>query len=152
MAAAALAYLSLSPNSIIGTKDIVREASEQKVWVVTASALNRKDKQVWSVLEPLLTNEREDIRRIVSYYAVEMVTRRELKALLTKYQTAGPYFYNVVVLLDRAIYAPGAIRYRLLDEERDYLRKWEGGGLEMSIAKRDETKAGRRAYRCDTSR
>ncbi len=134
-ASAALAYLSLSPNSIRATKDIVREPSEQRVWIATAAALNRKDKHVWLVLEPLLRNENEDIRRIVSYFAVQMLTLKELKAVLSNYQRSTPYYYNVIVLLDRAIYAPAAFRFQLLDEERGYLRKWEVAGIQMPLVK-----------------
>jgi hypothetical protein len=57
-----------------------------------------------------LRNENEDIRRIVSYFAVQMLTLKELKAVLSNYQRSTPYYYNVIVLLDRAIYAPAAFQ------------------------------------------
>ncbi len=122
--AAARAYLALSPNSTVAAKDLLSEPSAQKVWIVVAVGLTSKDAKVWPVLEPLLGDENEDIRRMVSYYAVRTLTRKQLQKLLNNYFNRGRYFYNVVVLFDRALYAPAVFQAKFLEEERDHFKKW----------------------------
>ena len=125
VAAASHAYLKLSSNPISAAKDILSDPSEQKVWAVIAEAVQNEDDGVWPVLEPLLRHENDDIRRMVCYFAARKLKRRALQKLLDEYMNPGHYYYNVVVLLDRALYAPASFREQFLREELDHFKKWQ---------------------------
>ena len=96
-------------------------------------ALKANDTVVWKVLEKLLLSEDEDIRRMACYFAVKTQTKKQLTALLSKYVTRGWYFYNVVVMIDRAVYAPkDLIVLYLNDGEKGMERGSESNGTANS--------------------
>ncbi|HEV2842564.1 MAG TPA: hypothetical protein VGW39_14670 [Chthoniobacterales bacterium] len=128
---AAAAYFKLSPSAVLAAKDVLLAPSEHRVWIVVLLALQSNDKSIWPVLEHLLGSENSDIRRIVAYYATEILPNAHLKTLLDNYLNRGRYFYDVVVLLDRTLYAPSFMKRHLRLEEREYLRKWELGGFQF---------------------
>src|SRR5438552_2383646 len=121
--AATHAYLALSPNPIVAAKELLSEPSEVKLRVVVTVMLGSKEKRIWPVLQPLLAHENEDIRRMVCYYAIQILTKKQLQTLLQQYLAGGRYFYNVVVHIDRALYAPAAFRSQFLSEEGDHFEK-----------------------------
>jgi HEAT repeat protein len=122
--AAARAYLALSPSSVGGAKDLLSEPSEYRVWAVIRHALRSEDRALWPLLKPLLGNENENIRRLVCYYATSVLKKAATEKLLNEYLARGRYFYNVVTLLDRALYAPKLLRTSFIREEREFFEKW----------------------------
>ncbi|PYI80862.1 MAG: hypothetical protein DME26_20820 [Verrucomicrobia bacterium] len=54
---------------------------------------------------------------MVCYCAVRMLTKKRLESLLVDYLNRGHYFYNVVVLLDRALYSPARFQRHFLSLE-----------------------------------
>jgi hypothetical protein len=122
-AAAARAYIQTFPTIAIAAADLCLMPSLIKVWVIVATALNSSAKKVWPILKPLLRSENEDVRRVVCFYATRVLSSKQLASLLDEYLTQYHY-YNVVVFLDRALYAPPRIRRYFYDEEREYLKKW----------------------------
>ncbi len=124
-AAAARAYLLLSPNLLSAAKELLSVPNAlERTWTVIAFALNRRERKMWSVLEMLLNHDDENIRRWVAYFAVSMLTRKQIVKLLNHYLAKGPYFYNVVTILDRALYAPPVIRRVYLEDERAFFNRW----------------------------
>jgi hypothetical protein len=65
----------------------------------------------------------EEIRRLVCHYATSLLERRQLLALLKEYLKSGWYYYNVVTLLDRSIYAPPNVRTYFRKQEVDHFAK-----------------------------
>ncbi len=123
-AAAARAYLALSPSSVVGAKDLLSEPSEHRVWVVIRDALKSDERALWPLLKPLLGHENENIRRLVCYYAVRILKKAATEKLLNEYLARGRYFYNVVTLLDRALHAPEILREAFLRDEHDFFERW----------------------------
>ena len=52
-----------------------------------------------------------------------MLGRRKLHALLNEYPKSGFYYYNVVTLLDRALYTVGNVRRYLRQQEVAHFAK-----------------------------
>jgi hypothetical protein len=67
----------------------------------------------------------ENIRRLVCFYLGQTQSKTSLRKLLHYYLTHGPYFYNVVALLDRALYAPKVFRDFHLSEEKQFFERWK---------------------------
>lgn len=122
-AAAARAYLSLSPSTVVGAKDLLSEPSEYRVWVVVHHSLKFSKRNLWPLLKPLLHHEGENIRRLVCYYVLRTLKRAATERLLNEYLGHGHYFYNVVTILDRYLYAPDNVRRAFLQEEQDFFDK-----------------------------
>jgi len=123
-AAAARAYLALSPTSVVAAKDLLGQPSEYRVWVIVRHALKCEDRSLWSILQPLLGHENESIRRLVCYYAKQTLTKASMVRLLEDYLGRGFYYYNVVTLLDRALYAPAVLRDAYSQDEEEFFEKW----------------------------
>lgn len=123
-AAAARAYLTLSPNRVVGAKDLLNDPSEYRVWVVVRHSLKSGERAVWPLVQPLLGHENESIRRLVCYHAVQTLKPAAMEKLLNAYLARGRYFYNVVTLLDRALHAPRKLRGAYMQEEHDFFEKW----------------------------
>jgi len=122
-AAAALAYLALSPSTVVGAKDLLAEPSEYLVWVLIRHALQTKE-SLWTLLKALLAHENENIRRLVCYYGVRVLTKPAMRKLLEEYLLRGRYFYNVVTLLDRALYSPKPMRDMYAREDEEFFERW----------------------------
>jgi hypothetical protein len=116
-------YLSLSPNIVAAANDLLSAPTKTKVWCVISRALEADDASVWTVLEPFLLNEDEDLRRMACYFAVKTQSKKKLASLLDGY-IKGRYFYNVVVIIDRALYAPQSFSKLFLDDEEKWAAKW----------------------------
>ena len=123
-AAAARAYLALSPTSVVAGKDLLNRPSEYRVWVIIHHALKCQDRALWTVLRPLLGHENENIRRLVCNYARQILSQATMRKLLDEYLGQGVYYYNVVTLLDRALYAPAMIRKAYFQEEEEFFEQW----------------------------
>jgi HEAT repeat protein len=122
-AAATRALIQTYPDLAGAAADLCEKPSEINVWVLIATALQRGGKQIWSVVEPLLRSESEDIRRIACFYATRVLSATQLRLLLERYQDQH-YYYNVVVLLDRALYATMPVKSHFAREDAVYFRKW----------------------------
>lgn len=90
-----------------------------------SQALKIKNTAVWTVLEKLLFSEDEDIRRMACYFAVKTQTKKQLRQLLNNYLTQGWYFYNVVVMIDRTLYAPPDLAALFVSDEQKWATKWD---------------------------
>lgn len=99
-------FLALSSSDVAAANDLLATPTKTKVLSVVSHALKIGSKAVWTVLEPLLKSENEDIRRAVCYFAIQTKSKKDLARLLDQYLKSGRYFYNVVVMLDRELYAP----------------------------------------------
>lgn len=71
-----------------------------------------------------MDNDNENIRRFVCFYLTQTQSKSSLRKLLDRYLTHGPYFYNVVALLDRALYAPVEILDFYVREEKQFFERW----------------------------
>lgn len=139
-AAAARTYLTLSETLTAGVADLLQHASETIMWVIVALALQKRDKNVWKALKPLLNDDSEEIRRLVCFYAAASLKSKQLLAVMEDYLQLPTYYYNVIVLLDRALYAPIPIRKFLAEEEVAHFdklrlqstRSWPGLDLRSS--------------------
>jgi hypothetical protein len=105
-AAASMTFLALSSSNVAAANELLAAPTKTKVLSVVSHAIKAGDKAVWVVLEPLLKSEDEDIRRAVCYFAIRMKSKKELARLHDQHLKSGRYFYNVVVMLDRELYAP----------------------------------------------
>lgn len=84
-------------------------------------ALDKGGTSLWEVLRPLLRHE--DVRSFVCYYAVRTLRRVSLKRILDDYPKQGRYYYNVIVLLDRALYAFTRVRRYFLQNQRKHFEQ-----------------------------
>ncbi len=119
------AYLALSPTIVAAANDLLASPTKTKVWCVVSQALKTNDTAVWPVLEKLLLSEDDDIRRMVCYFAVKTQTKKQLKELLKKYLSQGWYYYNVVVTIDRALYAPPDLVALFLSDDQKWAAQWD---------------------------
>lgn len=119
------AYLALSPTIVAAANDLLASPTKTKVWCIVSQALKTSDTAIWKVLEKLLLNEDEDIRRMACYFAVKTQTKKQLTALLNKHLTKGWYYYNVVVTIDRALYAPKDLAALFLSDEEKWAARWD---------------------------
>jgi HEAT repeat protein len=122
-AAAARAYLALSGDASASIRELLKTPVPIVVFVVVAWDLAHRNVPVWADVKPLLSSDDEDVRRLASYYATSVLTRRDLRALLNEYLRSGWYYYNVVALLDRALYAPPNVRRYLRRQEVTHFSK-----------------------------
>jgi hypothetical protein len=120
------AYLAISPEPIHAAKDLLGDPSIPRVAAITSFALAKYGRELWPVMKPLLWHGDEHIRRVACYHAITVSKRPELLKLLDEYLKQTPYFYNVVTLLDRALYAPAIARRRFAEEERQFFIERRG--------------------------
>ena len=78
---------------------------------------------MWEHLKPLLSDENDEIRRLACFYATSILLRKELLSELNTYLKSGWYYYNVVTLFDRALYAPPSARAHFKHEEQLHFKK-----------------------------
>jgi hypothetical protein len=76
----------------------------------------------------MLSNNDENIRRFACLYVTKIFSRRQQLIILAKYTMQGQYFYNVVTLLDRALFAPPAMASIFAEEERAFFLRWVKSG------------------------
>jgi hypothetical protein len=57
----------------------------------------------------LTRSEDQRTRREAVRYLIERLRPAALESFLDSYLSSGRYFYNVVTLIDRSVYAPGEI-------------------------------------------
>lgn len=107
---AARAALHLSEDSratalgMLGIDDdeVVRQALE----ALRGSTFDREQVEaIWG----LLRDEHPSIREAATEYLIAELPRKQLRGLSDPY-SRGQYYYNVVTLIDRALYAPGWVR------------------------------------------
>jgi hypothetical protein len=99
-----------------------------KVWIIIAFALNNDGLNAWEAIQPMLSNNDENIRRFACLYVTKIFSRRQQLIILAKYTMQGQYFYNVVTLLDRALFAPPAMASIFAEEERAFFLRWVKSG------------------------
>ena len=84
-ATTASTYIALSSNVLSAIKDLLIRPTEAHVWAIVAAAMRTSDKLVWEILEPLLYNENDDIRRLICYCAMRKLSRKQQLQLLGRY-------------------------------------------------------------------
>jgi len=52
------------------------------------------------------------------------LNKKATEKLLNEYLGRGRYFYNVVALFDRALYAPKILRDAFMKQEHEFFDKW----------------------------
>ena len=67
------------------------------------------DKELVEAIWPLLRHEHPSIRDAATEHLIVELPRKQLRTLPTVY-SRGQYFYNVVTLVNRELYAPGWVR------------------------------------------
>jgi hypothetical protein len=122
--AASMAFLRLSPNPISAASELLSVPTKIKVWAIVMQALEAEDQAVWTILEPLLANEDDDIRRISCYFALKTKSKKQISELLEAYLKRKTYYYSVVVILDRHLYAPQSIADLHIEEELKWANQW----------------------------
>jgi hypothetical protein len=66
------------------------------------------------VLEPLLKNRNDEIRKKAISYFVDKMSRKKLEIMLNQNLERTTYYYNIIHWLDKAIYAPKIVKASLL--------------------------------------
>jgi hypothetical protein len=135
-AAAARAFLALATDKQHAIRDLLADRSASVVWIIVADCLQRQRSGAWDILKELLTDTDDDIRRLVCHFAVKTMNRQTIHKVLSEYLKQR-YYYNVVVLFDRALYAPSTARRYFAQQELEYFyrlsneatRNWPGLNL-----------------------
>jgi len=122
-AAAARCCLELAKDLTAILKELIASKSEPILWIVVATTLKRRGRQTWEHLKPLLSDENDEIRRLACLYATSVLLRKELLSELNTCLKSGWYYYNVVTLFDRALYAPASARAHFKHEEQLHFEK-----------------------------
>lgn len=104
------AALALAPGLEGVAVTLLSEADTDFVPPALRALRDASSAQVLPVVEPLLSNEREDVRVLATAFLVGVMTVKELEAVLIRYRRAGFYYYNVGCWLDRVLYAPAPFR------------------------------------------
>lgn len=114
-AAAALAVSVEVPT----TADRLVETGKAALVRLAVAALDKSPNEVAiGRLMALLSSKDESVRRAAVDHLAARLDARGRRALLDAYMTrADYYFYNVVVLLDRLLYAPGWLRAGVATDE-----------------------------------
>jgi hypothetical protein len=122
-AAAARTLLLLAADRSAAIRQLIRAKSQHIIWILVALELKRRDREVWKQLRPLLSDPEDDVRRLISYYAASVLERREISRVLNEYLKGGWYYYNVVTLLDRALYTPPNVRTYYRGQEIEHFAR-----------------------------
>lgn len=77
--------------------------------VAIALVSTRKDSRASARLKQLLYSDIPEVRLDAVRALVSRLTPRQLEALLDAYQAKRPYYYNVVVAIDRVLFAPKSL-------------------------------------------
>jgi hypothetical protein len=109
-AAAAGAALELSQDRR-ETALALLETDDAEVVRLALAALEGSpfDKELVETIWPLLRNEHPSIRNAATEHLIAELPKKQLRVLPDAY-SQGQYYYNVVTLVDRALYAPGWVR------------------------------------------
>jgi hypothetical protein len=91
-------------------KTLVETRDEALVSVAVSELIGYDDRDAASaLLEPFLYDENAGVRMKVTAFFISRFTREELGQLLSRYSSAGTYYYDVVCGLDGALYAPASV-------------------------------------------
>lgn len=91
-------------------KPLVETRDEALVSVAVSELIGCDDRDAASaLLEPFLYDENVGVRMKVTAFFISRFTREELGQLLSRYSSAGTYYYDVVCGLDGALYAPASV-------------------------------------------
>jgi HEAT repeat protein len=109
------AALSLSPG-LTGSALTLLDSSQQGSALLGAQHLYSHASELSDeTLELLLHHTTDDVRRVGVACALRRHDSDGLDDLIDRYTSAGSYYYNVVVWLDRAVHAPPYLRERTRD-------------------------------------
>jgi len=134
--AAIQTYLALSRDMAEGASEVLVASGAKtplEVLEVIKSALERKETNIWPVLQPLLRDENDDIRHLAAFYGSCVLTRRQLTQCLDRYLRQAPYYYNVVRFFDRRLYGPKILSDLWGAEETEYQQKIAAGERSSTV-------------------
>ncbi len=131
--AATRAYLALSPSQVPAFMDLLSTATPHVIWVIVETALLRRDYSLFPLLKDLLVNKDQSIRRLVCYYAANALKRKQIEKELIAYKHRSSYFYNVVTIFDRLLYASPVFRKLFAREEKKFFDDFATGSSAPEI-------------------
>lgn len=98
-----------APDRLATAKTLISGNREMRRMAL-ALLRDAADDEAVPFLKELLTHDEDDVRTAAVAELSHRVDEASLQQLLDGYVSALPYFYNVVVWLDRVLYAPEPIR------------------------------------------
>jgi len=105
---AANAALILNPG-ISGTSgSFLQIGDEHLINLALKSLKNEPIENTKSIVQNLLQNSNESIRKHAVFYLIDKLSKEELEKILTDYPK-NYYYYNVMCWLDRMLYAPSSL-------------------------------------------
>jgi HEAT repeat protein len=102
--------LALDPGEAGIARNLFRSDKPNLLKLTLLSLTNFSPNEVWLHIRHRLYDENDKIRELVCAFAVNSFPGKRLAKILDDYVSKGRYFYNVVFMLDRAIYAKPPLR------------------------------------------
>lgn len=98
-------------------KNLLETRDEVLVSVVISELISYDDKDAAGALvESFLNDESASVRNKIVAFFISRFTHEQLEQLLTRYISAGMYYYDVVCRLDGVLYAPSVIAEHIRNE------------------------------------
>lgn len=121
---AAKAAVNLAPGVNGAASVLLNSEKPNLVKIAIESFVNLDKSEVFEVLEPLLEKENKYLHSYALLYFLKHSSQEELEDLLVRYLQKNKYYYHVVCLIDRVLYAPSPYREMYLSrfeaESRQY--------------------------------
>ena len=118
---AAEAFIATTSSIIVAAKELLDPVCIEGVGALFRRAIQSHESGLAEEAELLLRNDDEHVRRAAYFYLTETQSKTRLTCLLDRYGRDA-YYYNVVVLLDRALFAPAPIRSYYREQESRFLQ------------------------------
>jgi hypothetical protein len=105
---AANAALLLNPGISGTSASFLKIGDEHLINLALKSLKNEPIEKTRSIVENLLQNSNDSIRKHAIFYLIDKLSKDELEKILMNYPK-NYYYYNVMCLLDRMLYAPSPL-------------------------------------------
>lgn len=123
---AAYAAIKLSPGPTGAVKKLAMSKNEWLVKIAAKEAAACSDIKIWDIFEPRLLDPNQNIRRYTCALALQILDRTKLTKLLKRYLTRERYYYNIVFIIDRALYARPPLKQIFIHEVTNSLSEPSG--------------------------
>jgi len=120
---AAQAAIKLSPGINGSALEFLRSEKSDLVRIAIKSLETEDRTKVKEILEPFLRQENRFLHSYALLYFLKYSSHEELEDLLDRY-LQGRYYYHVVCLIDRILYAHSPYREMYLSKFEDELNQY----------------------------
>jgi hypothetical protein len=118
---AAETALLLSPGEEGVASYFIKSAKPLLVKAAIRSILPCDPERVWMRIKDRLLDSDDDVRKLVCAFAIKKFSAKKLERILDNYLSKDSYYYNVVYMLDRALYAKPPLRKIFTDDMASHL-------------------------------